>query len=467
MTRMRKAPAASLLVPFIFLVAAFALAGCPGSTSSDNDSSGGSAAGSATNTGANNAGGGNGKKITIAWAEWEPAKQLEKLTQDFTKETGIAVEVQQIPWSNFETEIKKTWSAQGDTYDLIIGDSQWLGKGATAGHYVDLTEWAKTNIPIADIAPAALKSYGEYPAGSGKLYAVPCMSDAIGFAYRKDLFEDPTEKAAFQAKYGRPLATPKTWDEFRQVAEFFTRPDKGLYGAALFFSKEYDGATMGFDQILWSYGGKLSEGNKAQGVINSPTALKALQFYVDLKKYTPPGSENDYFSQCLTHFQEGKVAMAENWFAFMPDLVSKEKNKKYADVVGFFPVPKGPAGQFASLGGQGLSLSAYSKNQDAAKQFISWFSKEENQKKWAALGGLTANTKVAATPEFKSASPYNEAFTQTVPHLKDFYNNPEYSELMQSTQKHLNEAVAGTTTPKAALDAIAKEHQAILDGAGS
>jgi multiple sugar transport system substrate-binding protein len=115
---------------------------------------------------------------------------------------------------------------------------------------------------------------------------------------------------------------------------------------------------MGFDQILWSYGGKLSEGNKAQGVINSPTALKALQFFVDLKKYTPPGSENDYFSQCLTHFQEGKVAMAENWFAFMPDLVNKEKNKKYADVVGFFPVPAGPAGQFASLGGQGLSLSA-------------------------------------------------------------------------------------------------------------
>jgi multiple sugar transport system substrate-binding protein len=54
-----------------------------------------------------------------------------------------------------------------------------------------------------------------------------------------------------------------------------------------------------------------------------------------------------------------------------------------------------------------------------------------------------------------------------VPYLKDFYNTPEYSELMQSTQKNLNEAIAGATTPKAALDTIAKEHQAILDGAGS
>jgi multiple sugar transport system substrate-binding protein len=187
----RRTPAALPLVTFLYLVAAFVLAGCPAQKSGDEAGTG-SPGPAATN--ANNAGAGGDKKITIAWAEWEPAKQLEKLTQDFTKETGIAVEVQQIPWSNFETEIKKHGARKGDTYDLIVGDSQWLGKGATAGHYVDLTDWAKTNIPIADIAPAALKSYGEYPAGSGKLYAVPCMSDATGFAYRKGLVQRPQRK---------------------------------------------------------------------------------------------------------------------------------------------------------------------------------------------------------------------------------------------------------------------------------
>ena len=142
---------------------------------------------------------------------------------------------------------------------MIVGDSQWLGKGATQKHYVELTDWAKTNIPIADIAPAALKNYGEYPAGSNKLYGIPCMSDALVFAYRKDMFDDAANKTAFKAKYGHELAPPKTWDDFAHVAEFFTKPDKGQYGAALFFSKEYDGATMGFDPVLWSYGGKLSD----------------------------------------------------------------------------------------------------------------------------------------------------------------------------------------------------------------
>jgi multiple sugar transport system substrate-binding protein len=406
----------------------------------------------------------NSKKLVIAWAEWEPAKQLEKLSQDFTKETGIPVEVQQIPWSDYENKIKTAWSVQDPSYDLIVGDSQWLGKGATAGHYVELTDWSKTNMPIADIAKPALLEYGEYPAGSGKLWGAPCMSDATVFAYRKDLFNDPKEKAAFKAKYKHDLAPPKTWDEFQQVAEFFTRPDNKpdpLYGCALFYSKEYDGVTMGFDQVLWAFGGKLSEGNKASGFINSPTAVKALEYYVGLKKFTPPGSENYYFSECLRDFQQGKVAMAQSWFAFLPDLTNKEKNK-YVDQTGYFPIPKGPAGQFVSLGGQGLSISAYSKKQDDAKKYLAWFEKEDTQKKWVALGGLTANSKVAATDLFKHATPYNETFTASVPYLKDFYNSPNYSELLDSTQKELNEAVAGTKTPKEALDEIAKEHDKYL-----
>ncbi len=407
---------------------------------------------------------GSGKKLTIAWAEWDPAKKMEELTKDFTKETGIAVEVQQFPWSDFETKINTAWSAQDPTYDLIIGDSQWIGKAATAGHYEEISEWAKANIPIADIAPAAIKFYGEYPADSGKLYAVPCMSDGIAFAYRKDLFEDAKNMAAFKAKYKRDLAPPKTWDEFKDIAEFFTKPDGSLYGAALFFSKNYDGATMGFDQVLWAYGGELSKDGKAQGVINSPEAVQALEFYASLKKFCPPGAETYYFSETNRDFMEGKVAMAENWVAFFPDLIDPAKNK-LMDKTGFFPVPAGPKGTFASLGGQGISISAYSKNKEEAKQFIAWFEKEDTQKKWASMGGLTANTKVASTEEFKKARPYNEVFAETVPNLKDFYNTPEFSELLTPMQNNLNDVFAGTKNAKTALDAIAVAQQKVLDSA--
>jgi multiple sugar transport system substrate-binding protein len=187
---------------------------------------------------------------------------------------------------------------------------------------------------------------------------------------------------------------------------------------------------------------------------------------VNLKKFTPPGSENFYFSECLQAFQQGRVAMAQNWFAFFPDLTNKEKNK-FADQTGFFMVPRGPAGQYVSLGGQGISVSAYSKNQDAAKQFIAWLQKQETQAKWASMGGLIANKKVAASDEFKNATPYNAVFAQTVPHLKDFYNNPEYSELLNVTQKELSEAISGGKKPKEALDAIAAAHDQTLQSMAS
>ena len=68
----------------------------------------------------------------------------------------------------------------------------------------------------------------------GKYWAIPAEGDATGWAYRKDWFEDPAEKEAFKAKYGYDLDVPKTWDEMRDIAEFFHRPDEKRYGIAIY-----------------------------------------------------------------------------------------------------------------------------------------------------------------------------------------------------------------------------------------
>jgi multiple sugar transport system substrate-binding protein len=364
----------------------------------------------------------------------------------------VKVTVNQIPWPDFQNKVNAEWAAPDtSTSDMYVGDSQWLGTAATGNQYVDLTDWVNTNIPVADMEESALKSYGEY---DGKTYGVPCMADALAFAYRKDLFEDAKNKADFKAKYNKDLTIPETWDDFKNIAEFFTKADGSLYGCALFYSKNVDGATMGFEQILWSYGGDF-------GKINSPEAIAALDFYTSLKKFCPPGAENFYYDESLKSFQEGKVVMAENWFAFFPGLVDKEKNK-FLDQTGYFMVPKGPKGQFISLGGQGLSISAHSKKIEEAKKFVAWFSKEETQKKWVALGGLTANKNVAKSDDFKKANPYNEVFAQTVPHLKDFYNTPNYQELLKTSQDGLYSAFSGAKKPQEALDEMAKKYEPLL-----
>jgi multiple sugar transport system substrate-binding protein len=407
--------------------------------------------------------------ITIAWAEWDPANFLAQLSKDFTKETGIKVVVDQIPWGQFETKVFTTFAAKPDTYDIVIGDSQWLGKGAVGGHYMDLTTWMKSKKLDASISPMALKYLGEYPKGSGKYYAVPAETDCNGFAYRKDLFENPKEKQDFKKKYGYDLAVPRTYKELKDMAEFFNRPKANppMYGIALWLAKDYDGVTMGFQQVMWSYGGSYGDEKtfRVQGILNSKASVDALQYYIDLAKFTPPGSQNYYWSESLTALQQGNVAMGMDFFAFFPGLFSKDKSK-VADKVGFFASPAGPSGRFISIGGQGMSVSKHSKNQADALKFIEWFCKDENQLKWAKLGGFPANAKVLQSKEFQVIAPYNPAFVESMKYVRDFWAVPEYADLLQKCQIDWNAAVTGQKTAKQAMDDLAKEHEAIFKKAG-
>src|SRR6195256_6963565 len=81
--------------------------------------------------------------LTILWAEWDPANYLQELVKDYEKETGVKVVVETTPWPDFETKAFKEFTAKGSAYDLVVGDSQWLGAGSTGGHYVELTAFFK------------------------------------------------------------------------------------------------------------------------------------------------------------------------------------------------------------------------------------------------------------------------------------------------------------------------------------
>ena len=103
----------------------------------------------------------------------------------------------------------------------------------------------------------------------------------MGWAYRKDWFEDPTEKAAFKKKYKRELAVPETWDDLKTIAEFFTRPDKKRYGNVLVTGRGYDDIVMGFEQVLYAFGGAWGDPKtmKVQGALDSADAVKGLDFF--------------------------------------------------------------------------------------------------------------------------------------------------------------------------------------------
>jgi multiple sugar transport system substrate-binding protein len=409
--------------------------------------------------------------LSILWAQWDPADYLQQIGDMYEEETGIAINIVQEPWGSFQDRFFTEMAAQGTAWDMVIGDSQWLGQGSQQGHYLELTDFM-TSTGIADsVTEATLTYYGEYPTGSGRYWAFPTEGDADGWAYRQDLFEDPDEMAAFEEEYGYPLAVPETYDQMMDVAQFFTRPDEDLYGVAIYGQNGYDALTMGVENTMFAWGGDWhDENNNVMGVVNSDRNVEALEAYKQLYDCcTPPGMSTAFFNETNDAFINGSAVMAMNFFAFFPALANPDVNP-YAETTGFFANPEGPYGdRGAALGGQGISVITYisEERQQAAMDFIEWFAQEDIQAEWAALGGYTCNANVLASDAFLEATPFNPAFAETMNFVKDFWNVPVYGELLEVTSVELGGyVIEGQGSAQEAMDAIAEQHQSILQEAG-
>ena len=94
------------------------------------------------------------KELNIWWAQWDPANYLQQIGNDYEKATGVKVTITQTPWGDFQNRVTTEWAAKGTSFDLIVGDSQWIGQGATQGHYVDLTDFMTSNGIDKTVTPA-------------------------------------------------------------------------------------------------------------------------------------------------------------------------------------------------------------------------------------------------------------------------------------------------------------------------
>ena len=401
--------------------------------------------------------------LVIFWAEWDPANFLQELVNEYEAETGVEILVETTPWSDFQTKAFTEFNARGTAYDMIVGDSQWLGAASEGGHYVDLTEFFNEHKVGEIMAPATVKYYAEYPGNSGKYWAIPAEGDAVGWSYRKDWFEDPAEMEAFKAKYGYDLAPPETWAQLTDIAEFFHRPDDGRYGVAIYTDNSYDALVMGVENAIFSYGAELGnfETYEVDGYVNSPEAVAALENYKKLYSFTPPGWAKTFFVENNQAITENLAAMSMNYFAFFPALLNESTNPNAAST-GFFANPAGPTGaQHAALGGQGISIVSYSPNQEESLKFLEWFIRDDVQKRWAELGGYTASAAVLESEEFRNATPYNEAFYQTMFKVKDFWAVPEFAELLTAANQRLYPFIVGDEgTAQETLDALAADWEA-------
>lgn len=393
-------------------------------------------------------------KLSIIWFAWAPCQAL---TEQVATYPDATVTVNCVPIANWHDQIFTDFAAKGGA-DVVILDSQYIGEAVEGGHVLDLTDWMKSNIETDDYVPAALSAYGEYPAGSGHYYGIAAEADTQMLVYRKDVFDKEGLKPA------------ATWTELLQQAQKI-KADKPLgveNGYVTFWCGAvacYDQVQTVWNQMAWSFGGELwdSATYKVDGILNSQTNVDALNFAAELFKTGPDGAGNFSFGETVSAMCDGTTAMTTIWFGFGAAFVDPAGCKQSANLA--YGLVPGEKKHFISLGGMGLSVSAYTKNKDAALAFVKWFESKDQQLDWARRGGFSARKSVLASDTFKNAAPYNPAFSEAYQYVKDFWNLPEYNAMLAVQGEQLNLAITGQVDAKTALDTIAKEQQKILDEA--
>jgi multiple sugar transport system substrate-binding protein len=410
----------------------------------------------------------------------------------YRKAFGIDLKMDTIPYDALQQKVFSELAAGSSNYDVMIADTPWMpaivSKMEPLGDYITnpkLNDMAK--IDVGDFIPKVFFDTTVYQASNSHLhfpdetqkpdvaaikakdfdiYGLPIQANALVMAYRKDLFEDPKEQAAFKAKNNKDLVVPETYDDFLTVAQFFTRPDEKLWGTTL-MAGVGDWSTDDFKTMLAAWGGDghlVTDDFKV--AFDTPQGIEALQFYADLInkwKVTPPGTTSASWDNSDNNFNSGLTAIGMGYH----DLALKPNvNGEVAYAVVPKQVTRGP-----HFGTWMLGIPKTAKAKDWSYRTIAWFTSAETQRKMVA--DKLHPTRVSVYDEISN----DDAVRQATGNFYEVLGKSlavgvgrarltNYGTVSNAVAVAVNKAATKSLTPQAALSQAAGETEDALKKAG-
>ncbi len=436
--------------------------------------------------------------LRMAVPDWPPTRIMKDLAdKHYRAPSGnqVTLEPDFIPWPNYYERLAASLTSGEKKYQMAVSDSQWLGAFVEGGYYLKINKYIDADPELQaifkDLHPNLVAAYSTYPHKSENYYGFPQMPDVLVVYYRKDLFCNEAEQAAFKSKYGYKLpCSPEEmndadWSMVDHFGEFFRRK-KGdnlagaavaddFYGIAYQAGKGYDFSSMQVNGFIWQHGADIWDETKApkghsKDVVNSPKAVQALEHYLSLLKHMPPvvktGTMDIFKVDEL--FREGKVAWIIQWIGFDESAITPATSK-VADKVDFAMMPglkqaDGKMSRWSNIGGQPFVLTTWN-NDTVVKEsidFVKWWLSKETQIKFAQAGGQSGLKSVHSTAEYNTYRPWNHAFGPSLDWQKDVWHIPEFFELLVQQQEEFDKAITGQQSAKQALDAIANFQEELL-----
>lgn len=343
----RRTPAA-LLGTAVLSVTALALTGC---------GAGGGTAGASSD------------ELTVL-VEGGGLAELQPIADLYKEETGTTVKLVELPYDGLYDRIQTELGSGSVSFDIAALDAIWLSAFADGVQPLDdlFTEEVKSDLFPGLVAEAQIDD---------TYVGMPIFTNSEILYYRTDLFEDPTNMSDFETEFGYPLAPPTTWEQYTDVAKFFTRDTDGdgeidLYGTDVKGAVETEWlATVsqaGEEQMVL-------DPASGEVTIDSAEHLEALDFYTSLLPYAPAGASQLDWAGSQNLFYQGQLAMMRFWgHAY----TQTPEDAAVAGKIGAAPMIGGPGGVAGVPGAWYLSVPTATEKQDQAKDFIA-FAFEHNE----------------------------------------------------------------------------------------
>ena len=334
----------------------------------------------------------------------------------------------------------------------------------TIGNY-EVPIWAKQgwlvpmdNLPAAYDVNDLLKPVRDGLSYNGKIYGLPFYAESAMTYYRTDLFK----------KAGITMPDAPTYTQIREFADKITDKSNQVYGMCL-RGKPGWGENMAYVTTLVDTDGGQWFNEKWQPTINTPAWKTAITYYDDiLKADGPPGASSNGFNENLALFASGHCGM---WIdaTVAGGMLYDKKQSQVADEVGFAPIPSGSfKGGPTWLWSWNLAIPATSKQQDAAKTFITWATSKDYIKLVAKENGWVAvppGTRQSTydDPDYQKVAPFAGFVLKAIESANpdgqtehhrpytgaQFVAIPEF----QGIGTQVGQTVAGTLTGQTTVDA--------------
>ncbi len=290
--------------------------------------------------------------------------------------TGIKLNVAELSNPDQYSKAVAEHIAASGAYDVLDISPAWTPSLADGGVIAPLDDYIAKYMNMDDLNDYH-PLYKALPTYKGKIWGFFDDGDMFALYYRKDIFEDPKLKDAYQAKFSKPLEVPKTWEDYAQVAQFITdQLAPNVYGAGHFRKAGDPGNQFDFLQQFRANGGKFFDENM-KALLATDAGMTALKNMLAANAASIPGNNEMGAVSLWAAWLQGKVAMIYSWpptgrmtagYSQSDKAINFVPQSTIADKVGYAIVPGNP--EHAT--GYNKALSADSANPEAAYLFMQW-----------------------------------------------------------------------------------------------